>query len=195
MKLFAAGVLLIMMSFLAACAPAPAGQAPVDAPPAETTPEPSETPTRAPATETPLRRPTLPPTWTPTPEPTVAPTEPTATLDVIANATTGADIRIGNCLQFGPDLARNPSSVVVGNSVTVYWNPSGGGVFYYEVVLRDANGMEVDSSRRVPSSRQYTFSANLFDFNSVYTWTITPFNSAAAAICESRTSELRATLR
>ena len=190
-----AGVPLMMMLFFAACAPAPAAEAPVDAPTVEATLEASDTPTRAPATETPVRRPTLPPTWTATPEPSITPTEPTATLDFVANATTGADTRIGNCLQFGPDLSRNASSVVVGDSATVYWNPAGGGGFYYEVVLRDANGAEVDSSRRVPSSREYTFSASLFDFNSVYTWTITPYNSAAEAICESRTSELRATLR
>lgn len=194
MKLLA-GVLLIVMGILAACAP-PAPEAPADAPTVEeASPEPSETPTRAPATETPFRRPTLPPTWTPTPEPTLAPTEPTSTLPFIANATTGANMLVGNCLQFGPDLTRNPTSVVVGNAATVYWNPAGGGVFYYEVVLRDANGAEVDLSRRQPSSRQYTFTADLFDFNSVYTWSITPYNSAAEPICESRTSELRATLR
>ena len=158
----------------------------------EATTEPTATP---PPTVTALSRPTLPPTWTPTPEPTIAPTVPTETPDFVANATTGADVRLGNCLQFGPDLGRNPNSVVVGNPVTVYWTPAGGGVFYYEVVLRDANGLTVDSSRRVPSSRQYTFSADLFDFNSVYTWTVTPFNSRAEAICDGRTSEMRATLR
>ena len=197
MKAIVDVVLVVLTVVLSACGAAPVSQVPIDPPAVEATAELTETPIVATATETPLSRPTLPPTWTPTVEPTPEPTRTPAGSNYVAATTPGGEVdpRVGNCLQFGPDLARNPSSVIVGNPVTVYWNPSGGGVFYYEVVLRDANGLEVDSSRRVPSSRQYTFSANLFDFNSVYTWTVTPFNSAADAICEPRTSELRAALR
>lgn len=186
----------VVVLLFVACAPAPAAVEPTVAPlpQPEVTAEQMDAPGTAP-TETPLQRPTLPPTWTPTPESTAEPTVATATLDFVANANTGADVRLGNCLQFGPDLARNPTFVVVGDPVTVYWTPAGGGVFYYEVVLRDANGNIVDSSRRVPASRQYTFSGNLFDFNSVYTWSITPYDSSADPICDSRTSEMRATLR
>lgn len=192
MKFSAACFLSLVIAWaVIACSPqASAESGPPPTP--ETTEEPTATP--APPTPTPLRRPTLPPTWTPTQTPTELPTQPTATPETIVDSSV-VDPRLADCIQFGPDAGRNPSTVTVGNSATVYWKPAGGGVFYYEVVLRDGNGNQLDLSRRMPSGRQYTFSRDLFQFNQVYTWSITPFNSRAEPICPPRTSELRASLR
>jgi len=197
MKFSAACFLCFLIAWaVIACSPQiAAGSEPMPTAPevAEVTEEPTATP--VPPTPTPLRRPTLPPTWTPTHTPTELPAQPTATPQPVTSSNADVDPRLADCLQFGPDYSRNPTTVVVGNPVTVYWKPAGGGGFYYEVVLRDLNGNELDLSRRMPSSRQYTFSQNLFQFNQVYTWSVTPYNSRAEPICPTRTSELRASLR
>jgi hypothetical protein len=180
---------ILLAALVAACSPVPA------APPAAATvpPEVTEAPTAtaAPPTATTVRRPTLPPVWTATAIPTVT---PTATPAPPTDIPEGANPVVADCLRFNPDIMRNPGWVEVGESPTVYWTGSGGPVFYYEVVVRNRNGISLDVQRTRPSARSAELPAGIFEHNEVYTWSVAPYNSAGQAICPPRTSELRASL-
>ncbi len=172
---------------LVACQPAAPQSAQPILPAIDQTPEVTDSL----ATETPFRRPTLPPTWTPTDEPTATRTpDPSETPDDTSQPSEAG----GACEGFGPDVARNSGMVVEGREATVYWLPASD-VFYYEIVLRDANGNQLDLRRTQPSVRSYTFDDGLFAFNEIYTWQVTPYDASGNPICQTASSELRGSLR
>jgi hypothetical protein len=185
-RFFVLYALLVIATACSPGAPPPAADSVTDEAPA-TTPEahPTRTP-RPTATETPIRRPTLPPTWTPTSEPTSEfPTLTPNPNDQSINLTPAED-----CSGLGPVVDPNGGRVIFGSEHEVSWTLLED-VFYYEVVLRDERGIEIDSIRRPPEVRSYTFDADLFELNKVYTWVLTPYDASAKPMCLSSVSEIR----
>lgn len=179
-------VLLILLMAGAACSPPPAPAANVPIPTEEVTVEPSVEPS---PTSTRFARATLPPTWTPTFAPTDAPPTETATDD--PNAEAQASIGGDECALFAPDIRRNSAMVDIGEPFEVFWTPASSGVFYYEVVLKDENGVALDTHRTTPRTTSFTFSSGWFEAGKVYYWTLTAADSAGNPLCDSVTTEIR----
>lgn len=183
-------VLLIVLMTGTACSPPPAAPVTAEAiPTEEVTLEPSVEPS---PTATRFMRATLPPTWTPTFEPTAAPPTETPTAD--PNASAQASIGGDECARFAPDIRRNSALVNIGEPFEVFWTPASGGVFYYEVVLKDENGVALETHRTTPRTTSYTFSSGWFESGKVYYWMVTAADSAGNPICDSVTSEIRGSL-
>lgn len=177
---FTTGLILGLIALLAACAPPP---------PPTATPIPTETLTPTPdASPTPLARPTLPPTWTPT----FTPTEPfvpaTATEDPRVQQVLDNPSPPGVCDSFRPDISRNPSSIVIGSAVQVYWNAPLDAT-QYEVALFDDRGFRIDVRRTDETTAR--FDADLFEPNRQYGWAVIPFGEGFDPLCLPQGGEFR----
>jgi hypothetical protein len=135
------------------------------------------------ATQAPLERPTLPPTWTVSP---VATEPPTATTDLTREAQSVKPTLVV-CGGFTADRERSGAVHTGDNPIQVFWTAVDTAA-RYRISLRNDRGEELITDYTLETT--YTFSADLFESDGVYAWSVYPEDSLNQQMCFERVAEI-----